>query len=94
MRTRRFHLTVRSALAAFLLMGGLQAVMLSAREPLGSGAIAVVNWFIGKIRPDSFKLSEPAISWTFFWAEMAIGLSLLLLSLGFAAGVGRSKRTS
>ena len=38
MSSRRFHITPRSALAGFLLLGGIQSLMLSVREPLSSGA--------------------------------------------------------
>jgi len=91
--SRRFHITVRSALAGFLLMGGLQALILSLREPLSSGAIAVANWFIGKIRPDAFKLRGTAIDWTFFEAEMIIGLILVMLAIGFGASALRSSKS-
>lgn len=90
MTTRRFHLSVRSALAAFLLLGGLQAVIVSAREPLGAGAIRLVNWFMDRIKADSSKLSGAAADWTYFWAEMVIGLALLALAVGIGAGVKSS----
>lgn len=94
MRTRRFRISVRSALAAFLLAGGLQAVLLSVGEPVGSWTTAAVNWFIGRIKSDSFRLNQTAISWTYFWAELAIGLTLLILAVSIGAGAASPRRKS
>ena len=87
MRPRRFHITVRSALVAFLLLGGLQSVLLSVHNPLGAVTIRGVNWLISKTSPDSLKLNGAGISWPYFWEEMAIGLVLLALALGIGAGL-------
>lgn len=95
MRTRRFHISVRSALAALLLAGGLQAALSSVDQPLGSWAIKAVNWFISRIKSDSFRLNQTAISWTYFWAELVFGLILVMLAMWIGAGVtSRRKSTS
>jgi hypothetical protein len=86
-KSGRFHVTVRSVLAAFLFMSGLQAVIAGLREPLGSGAITAFNRLIGWIKPDSMKLNGTEISWSFFAEEIAIGLVLLILGIGIGAGV-------
>lgn len=92
MRTRRFHISVRSALAAFLLAGGLQAALSSVDQPLGSWAIKAVNWFISRIKADSFRLNQTAISWTYFWAELVFSLILVMLAVWIGAGVRPSRR--
>ena len=91
MNPRRFHVTVRSVLAAFLLMGGLQTLIQSLREPLNSGVVAVVNWIIGKSGLDSLKLRGTAMNWTYFWGELAIGLIFVMLAIGFGASALRRK---
>ena len=94
MRTRRFHISVRSALAAFLLAGGLQAALSSVRQPLGAWAIKAVNWFIARIKADSFRLNQTAISWTYFWAELVFGLILVMLAVWIGAGAAPPRRKS
>lgn len=90
----RFHVTVRSLLAAFLLMGGVQALILSVREPLNSGVIVAVNWLIGRIKPDAFRLRLSGIDWTFFAGELIIGFILVMLAIGFGASALKRKGLS
>lgn len=91
MNSRRFHLTPRSALAGFLLLGGIEALIQSAREPLKALAIAGVNSIT---RSDSSSLREMTINWTYFWGEMAIGLILVVLAIGFGASALRRRSAS
>src|SRR5215813_13554286 len=92
-QTRRFRLSIRAALAGFLLFGGIEALITGAREPIGTGAVILVNWIIDKIKNDSVKLREPTVSWVEFWAELAFGVIFLLLAISIGAKA-RSSATS
>lgn len=91
MNSRRFHITPRSALAGFLLLGGMEALIRSAREPLNVVAVAAFDRIV---RSDSSRLREMTINWTSFWGEMAIGLILVMLAIGFGASALRRKSAS
>ena len=91
MNLRRFHITPRSALAGFLLLGGIQALIVGAREPLNAVAIAAFHRIAGS---DSARLREMTINWTYFWGEMVIGLILVALAIGFGASALRRKSAS
>ena len=86
-RPRRFQISIRSALAGLLIFSGLQEVVAGARDPLGAGVITLINWFLGKAKPDSVLLSETAVNWTFFSAELAFGIVLLLFGLQVGSGI-------
>jgi len=89
-RSRRLKISIRAALAGFLIFGGLQEVVLGARDPLAAGVINVINRFIGKAKPDSFLLSRPEVDWILFAAEVAFGIVLVLF--GLKIGLGAAKR--
>lgn len=92
-RPRRFQVSVRSALAGLLIFGGLQEVVAGARDPLAAGVITLINWFLGKVKPDSVLLSETAVNWTFFSAEFAFGIVLLLFGLQVGSSIAKRQQS-
>ncbi|HEY6351789.1 MAG TPA: hypothetical protein VI636_20520 [Candidatus Angelobacter sp.] len=91
-RSRHFQISIRSALAGLLIFSGLQEVVAGARDPLSAGVITLINWFLGKVKPDSFLLSETSVNWTFFSAEFVFGIVLLLFGLQVGSGLGKRQQ--
>lgn len=93
-RPRRFQISIRSAMAGFLLFGGMQALIAGARQPIAAGVVALVNWLIDKIKSDSFKLRRLPVSWIEFWADLAVGLIFVALAVTIGAKIKSSRASS
>jgi len=87
-RSRVFRISIRSVLAAFLVFGGLEALIMGARDPLASGTIRLTN------RLMSLKLAANNVAWIIFFAELIFGIVFLLLGLRIGSRISRPPQRS
>ena len=93
LRPRGFRLSIRAALAGFLLFGGVQEMVVSARDPIAAGVAVLANWLIGRLKHDAFRLREPSVSWLTSGFEVVLGLIFMTVAISIGAKI-RSSRTS
>lgn len=74
----RLHISIGSALAGFLIFGGLQSVIKVSRDPV---AHAIVRLLHTITQSNVFKLRDTPTNWILIWANLAFGLIFIISGL-------------
>lgn len=85
--TRRLRISVRSALAGFLVYIGFQELIAGAREPLAAAVITLIR----RIKPGSVAMASTTVNWLFISAELVFGFLLLVFAFAVVSSIARRK---
>jgi hypothetical protein len=82
----KFRIGVGSALAGFLLYGGLQALITICQDPLTRAIVGLLNRFI---HSNALRMRTVATDWLFIFANLGFGLIFIIGAIIIGARVLR-----
>jgi hypothetical protein len=86
----RFHLSIGSSLAGFLLFVGLQSLIFAGREPLAHAIMRLLGRFI---HSNALKVRAAPTDWVYIVGSVAFGLVFIIVAI-IVGGVTLRKRTA
>lgn len=84
----KFHITLSSVMAGFLLFGGLKSLITICQEPLTRAIAGLLNRFL---HSNALKIREAPTNWVFIFGNLAFGLIFIVAAIIIGARVLRNK---
>ena len=79
-----FGLSIGSVLASFIIIGGIQVLIVGVRAPLSLGVVQAINWILGKASAGATPLRVGAAQWSVVIENLV--LSAIFVAAGLAIG--------